>query len=174
MDKQIYICVYVCVYIYIYIYTHTHILKDKPAPTPTPANKKHSKKSLPEGAPAPKKTATPLVLANKTKTSFRSATSGHLTLKSVISSNAAWQWAHNDITLEPLHLSERALTLAVANCPFAQSFLTMPVSDVKKTWRDDDEFNKECGSLAALLDPLIKSLASETSQLVNMHASRSK
>ena len=36
------------------------------------------------------------------------------------------------------------------------------------------EFNKECGSLAALLDPLIKSLASETSQLVNMHASRSK
>ena len=50
----------------------------------------------------------------------------------------------------------------------------MPTSDVKKTWRDDDEFNKECGSLAALLDPLIKSLASETSQLVNMHASRSK
>ena len=55
-----------------------------------------------------------------------------------------------------------------------QSFLTMLVSDVKKTWCDDDEFNKECGSLAALLDPLIKSLASETSQLVNMHASRSK
>ena len=36
----------------------------------------------------------------------------------------------------------------------------MPVSDVKKTWRDDDEFNKERGSLAALLDPLIKSLVS--------------
>jgi len=166
--------IYIYTYIYIYIYTHTHILKDKPAPTPTPANKKNSKKSLPDGAPALKKMATPLVLANKTKTSFRSATSGHLTLKSVISSNAAWQWAHNEITLEPLHLSERALTLAVANCPFAQSFLTMPTSDVKKTWRDDDEFNKECGSLAALLDPLIKNLASETSQLVNMHASRSK
>ena len=161
-------------YVYIYIYIRTHILEDAPAPTPTPANKKNSKKSLPEGAPALKKTATPLILANKTKTSFRSATSGHLTLKSVISSNASWQWANNDITLEPLHLSDRALTRAVAGCKFAQSFLTMPTSDLKKTWRDDDEFNKECGSLAALLDPLIKSLASETSQLVNMHASRSK
>ena len=100
--------------------------------------------------------------------------SGHLALKSVISSNAAWQWAHNDTTLEPLRLSARAVTQAVAGCPFAQRVLTMPMSDVKKTWRDDDEFNKECGSLAALLDPLIKSLASETSQLVNMHASRSK
>ena len=116
--------------------------------------------------------AAPLFLANKTKTSLRSATSGYLTLKSVISSNAAWQWANNGITLEPLHLSEWALTQVVAGCPFAQSFLTMPTSDVKKTWRDDDEFNKECGSLAALLDPLIKSLASETGQLVNVHASR--
>ena len=162
------------------IYMYTHILEDAPAPTPTPTptpankSKKNCKKSLPEGAPAVKKMATPLFLANKTKTTFRSATSGHLTLKSVISSNASWQWANNDITLEPLHLSDRALTRAVAGWKFAQSFLTMPTSDVKKTWRDDDEFNKECGSLAALLDPLMKSLASETSQLVNMHASRSK
>ena len=62
---------------------------------------------------------------------------------------------------------------AVADCPFPQIFLTVPMSDIRKHY-GGEQVSKECGVMAALLDPLVKALAQETSQLVNMHASRSK
>jgi len=151
----------------------------KAAPAPTKANKagaKGGKRANPEGGdtktPA-KKQATPLTLANKTKSNFKAATSGVQILTSVITTNPAWQWASNEHTLKPLQEARSALDQAVADCPFAQSFLTMPLSDVKKSY-DDDQISKECGAMAVLLDPLVRMLAQETSQLVNMHASRSK
>ena len=150
------------------------------APPKAPSAKakaaKGSKRANPEGGesktPA-KKQATPLALANKTKASFKSATSGVQTLTSVITTNPAWQWASNEHTLKPLQAARSALDQAVADCPFAQIFLTMPMSDVKKSY-NDEQISKECGAMAILLDPLVRMLAQETSQLVNMHASRSK
>ena len=150
------------------------------APPKAPSAKaqaaKGSKRANPEGGesktPA-KKQATTLAMANKTKASFKSATSGVQTLTSVITTNPAWQWASNEHTLKPLQAARSALDQAVADCPFAQIFLTMPVSDVKKSY-NDEQISKECGAMAILPDPLVRMLAQETSQLVNMHASRSK
>jgi ribosomal protein S10 len=152
------------------------------APPKAPSAKaqaaKGSKRANPEGGesktPAKKQaTPTPLALANTTKKSFKSATSGVQTLTSVITTNPAWQWASNEHTLKPLQAARSALDQAVADCPFAQIFLTMPVSDVKKSY-NDEQISKECGAMSALLDPLVRMLTEETSQLVNMHASRSK
>ena len=72
------------------------------------------------------KVLSPLSLANKTKVSFKSATSSAATLQSVIEHNAEWQWASNEHTQRPLHEARAALDQAVASNRFAQIFLTMP------------------------------------------------
>jgi len=119
------------------------------------------------------KVLSPLSLANKTKVSFKSATSSAATLQSVIEHNAERQWASNEHTQRPLHEARAALDQAVASNRFAQIFLTMPYSDIKNKY-DDEEISKECGRLSTVFDPLCKTLSVEVSQLVNMHAVRSK
>jgi len=123
--------------------------------------------------PDKKKVVTPLAQANRSKTNYKAAVPGVQTLQAVIPPSTAWSWAANEATQKPMQNAKEMLDKAVSASAFAQLFLSMPVGEVKKT-HSEEQITNECGALVTLLDPLVRGLIHQTSQLVNMHASRSK
>eukprot|EP00972_Heterocapsa_arctica_P096781 14278427-Heterocapsa_arctica.AAC.1 len=97
------------------------------------------------------------------------------TLQSVIKAGGeGWLWANNEDTLAPICAAQGAAENAMVASSFAQLFLTKANSEVKKLYKaySEDDLNKEYGAMSALLDPLIRALQKETSQLVNMSMAR--